>query len=54
LATDYRSCYQQLHNLCGAVANLQPDHVAHPLLMRQIEAEPQMPMQEQTLMQYLG
>lgn len=41
LANDLAS-NQRLHDLCGAIADLETNHVAHPLLMGQIETEAEM------------
>lgn len=37
-----------------AVADLEPDNVAQTLLMRQVEAEAEMAVQQQALMDHLG
>src|SRR5579863_2247858 len=42
--------HEALHDLRGAVADLEPDNVAQALLMRQVEAEAEMAVQEQALM----
>src|SRR5438552_7021129 len=45
--------HQRLHDLRGAVADLEPDNVAQALLMGQVEAEAEMSVQEQALMDHL-
>src|SRR5580700_10509674 len=42
------------HDLGGAVADFESDHVAHALLMRQVEAEPEMAVEQNALMQDVG
>src|ERR1700679_1033897 len=52
-AADKGSRHQQLHHLRSAVTDLEPDDIAHALLMRQVQAEAEMTMQQQTLMEHL-
>src|SRR5207253_5606610 len=44
---------ESLHDLRSAVANLEADDVAHPLLMWQIKTESEMTVEQKALMQDL-
>jgi hypothetical protein len=49
---DLRARNDELHDLRGAVAYLQPHDVAQALLVRQVHRVAVMPMREQTLMDH--